>query len=573
MPAQRKAYPRSIVGKGRKLQGLHDRAVQLLHGGKLHAFPTRFWLAVAILLAAPALVLAQQTRNVAPRITAAVDASSRVTIPQSKHPLAQPAFDAGPLDGTTPMQRMILVLGESSEQAHDLTTFLDSQQTQGSPDYHNWLTPDQFGQRFGPAPQDIQVVTSWLQQQGFTVGSVARSGRWIEFSGTSAQVEAAFQTQMRRYLVNGEAHVANASNISIPAALTPVVRGVASLHNFFSKPMHVQGAFVRRTTNGTYAPLDGETDLTIGHAISPADFATIYDVPNSLLSPAPGTVLNGTGETIAIVARTDINPQDVADFRTVTGLPAVTASNPNFILNGEDPGIWSLGDQVETTLDTEWSGAVAPAATIDVVISEPTLIEDGVDLSSIYIVDHNLAPIISVSFGGCEALAGSGAGSESSFFNSLWQQAAAQGISVFVAAGDDGAAGCDPNGPVLPPGASGGVGISALSSPWYDTAVGGTEFNESITTTNFWNPVNATNLQSVLGYIPEMVWNDSCSTGCEEGFDSLEAGGGGVSLLYATPPYQTLKVSGLQATLSPFAVSGVTPRAVPDVPPGSFSQS
>ena len=565
MPAQRKACPRSTVGKGRKFKGLHHRAVQLLHRGKLHAFSPRFCLAVAILLAVPTLVLAQQTSNVAPRITAAVDISSRVTIPQSKHPLAQPAFDVGPLDGTTPIQRMILVLGVSPEQGHELTTFLDSQQTQGSPDYHNWLTPDQFGQRFGPAPQDIQVVTGWLQQQGFTVGSVARSGRWIEFSGTSAQVEAAFQTQMRHYLVNGEAHVANASNISIPAALAPVVRGVASLHNFFSKPMHVQGAFVRRTTNGTYAPLGGETNLSIGHGVSPADFAKIYDVPNSLLSPAPGTVLNGTGETIAIVARTDINSQDVADFRTVTGLPAATPSNPNFILNGEDPGISSLDEQVEATLDTEWSGAVAPAATIDVVISQSTLIEDGVDLSSIYIVDHNLAPIMSVSFAVCEALTGSGAGSESSFFNSLWQQASAQGISVFVATGDDGAAGCDPNAPALAPGASGGVGINALSSPWYDTAVGGTEFNESITATNFWNAVNATNLESVLGYIPEKVWNDSCSTGCDGGLDSLEAGGGGVSLLYATPPYQTLNVSGLQTTLSPFAVSGVTPRAVPDL--------
>jgi hypothetical protein len=518
-----------------------------------------------MLVAGPTLILAQQPSNVAGRITAAVDNSSRVTIPQSKHPLAQPSFEAGPVDGTTPMQRMILVLGVSPEQGHNLTTFLDSQQTQGSADYHNWLTPDQFGQRFGAAPQDIQLVTRWLQQQGFTVGSIARSRRWIEFSGTSAQVEAAFQTQMRHYLVNGETHVANATNISIPAALAPVVLGVASLHNFFSKPMHVQGAFVRRTTSGTYAPLSGETNLSTGHGVSPADFARIYDVPNSLLSPAPATVLNGTGASIAIVARTDINPQDVADFRAVSGLPAPTLSNPNFILNGEDPGILSADDQVETTLDTEWSGAVAPAATINVVISKPTLIEDGVDLSSIYIVDNNVAPIMSISFGACEAALGLGPGSESAFFNSLWQQASAQGISVFVSSGDDGAAGCDANGAAFAPGASGGVGVSALSSPWYDTAVGGTEFNESITATNFWNPTNLTNLQSAIGYIPEKVWNDSCSTGCDGGLDSLEAGGGGVSALYPTPPYQTLNVSGLQTALSPFAVSGVTPRGVPDI--------
>jgi hypothetical protein len=538
--------------------------VQFPNSGRAPASPSRIWLAVVILLAAPTLALAQQANNVQPQITAAVDSLLRVTIPQSKHPLAQPGFDAGPLDGTTPMQHMILVLGVSLEQDRQLTTFLDSQQTPGSPDYHNWITPDQFGQRFGPAPQDIQTVTGWLQQQGFTVDSVARSGRWIEFSGTSAQVEAAFQTQMRHYQVNGEAHVANASNISLPAALAPVVRGVASLHNFFSKPMIVlRDGLVRRMGDGTYATVSGDTNLGAGHGVSPADFAKIYDVPNLLLSPAPTTVLNGTGQTIAIVARTDIRTQDVTDFRTVTGLGA---ASPTYIINGEDPGIADSGDQGETTLDTEWTSAVAPGATIDVVISGSTLIEDGVNLSSAYIVENNLAPIMSLSFGGCENSLGTGSGGENAFWNALWQQAAAQGISVFASSGDDGAAGCDPNEPVPSPGATGGLGISGVSSPWYVTAVGGTEFNESIApSTNFWNASNGTNLESAAGYMPEKVWNESCSA-CKSGnLDSLVAGGGGVSIIYTAPPYQTLNVTGLQATLSQFAKSGVNPRGVPDV--------
>ncbi|MGD0957422.1 MAG: Ig-like domain repeat protein [Candidatus Acidiferrales bacterium] len=532
-------------------------------------------LAAAILFLLPSLTPAQIS-NIQPRITAAIDDSTRVTIPHSTHPLALPAFDTGRLDGSTSLERMILVLGVPTDQDHQLRTFLDSQQTQGSPDYHRWLTPDEFGQQFGPAPQDIQTVSAWLRQQGFTVGEVARGGRWIEFSGTSAQVESAFQTQMHTYQVNGEAHVANSSDISIPAALAPVVRGIASLHNFFKQPLHIQGPLVQRMADGTYAPANSDSTLSNGtHGLAPADFAKIYDVPNSLLSPAPAIVLNGTGETIAIVARSDINTQDVADFHTVFGLPAVA---PTFILNGTDPGIASSDDQVETTLDTEWSGAVAPGATIDVVISGSTLIVDGVDLSAAYIVDQNLAPIMSVSFGTCEANLGGAGSGENIFLEALWQQAAAQGISVFIASGDTGAAGCDPNAPAPEPGAQEGVGVSGVASTPFDTAVGGLEFNETgagenpppnppTTNATFWSATNGTNRESALGYIPEMVWNDSCNTGCEEGEDSLEAGGGGVSLLYATPSYQTLGVAGLATTLNAFTLPGSTlhPRGVPDV--------
>ena len=533
-------------------------------------------LAAAVLIFLP-LVTLGQTSSVQPRITAAVNNSSRVPIPHSVHPLAAAALDTGRLDGSTRMDRMMLVLGASAEQDHDLRTLLDSQQTQGSPDYHRWLTPDEFGQRFGVAPQDIQAVAGWLQQQGFAVGEIARGGRWIEFSGTVAQVENAFQTEMHSYLVNGESHVANSTDISIPAALSPVVRGVASLHNFFTKPMLVRGPIVQRLANGTYVPIGGDTNLTNGtHALSPSDFAQIYDVPNMLRDPAPVTVLNGTGETIAIVARSDINEQDVTDFRTVSGLLPTSASNPDYIINGEDPGIVAGNDPLETTLDTEWSGAVAPGATIDVVISGSTLIEDGVDLSAAYIVDRNLAPIMSVSFGSCEEFDGQVNG-DAGFLDALWQQASAQGISVFISTGDTGAAGCDANAPAPEPGAVGGVSISAVASTPFDTAVGGLEFNETgagetpppnpaTSNATFWNATNQSNLESALGYIPEKIWNDSC-TGCENGDDSLEAGGGGVSVLYSTPSYQTLGVTGLATTLNAFTLPDSTmhPRGVPDV--------
>jgi len=474
-------------------------------------YRSRLWLAVAFFLVAPVLTSAQSS-HVQPRITSVIDGTSRVTIPHSTHPLALPAFDVGALDGGTPMQRMILMLDGSPDQDYQLSVLLDSQQTQGSPDYHRWLTPDEFGQQFGPSPQDIQLVLGWLQQQGFSVDRVAQSGRWIEFSGTSAQVETAFQTQMRHYQVRGEAHVANSTDISIPAALAPVVRGVVSLHNFFSKPMLSRYYGVQRNAQGKLAPVPPDDNLGGFHFLSPDDFAKIYDT-----APLLTAGINGTGETIAIVARSDVSPTDVQTFRTIFGLPANTT---NAIVDGADPGVDPGGDGVEAALDTEWSGAVAPDATIDVVASESTLISDGVDLSASYIVDHNLAPIMSASFGGCEADEGAlEAGNESFFVNALWQQAAAQGISVFVSTGDSGAASCDPDGPGTT-GAEGGAAISGLASTPFDTAVGGTEFNElgtgetpppATTEATFWSATNGAGFESALGYIPEKVWNDSCS--------------------------------------------------------------
>jgi hypothetical protein len=542
-------------------------------------YRSRLWLAVAFFLVAPVLTSAQSS-HVQPRITSVIDGTSRVTIPHSTHPLALPAFDVGALDGGTPMQRMILMLDGSPDQDYQLSVLLDSQQTQGSPDYHRWLTPDEFGQQFGPSPQDIQVVLGWLQQQGFSVDKVAQSGRWIEFSGTSAQVETAFQTQMRHYQVRGEAHVANSTDISIPAALAPVVRGVVSLHNFFSKPMLSRYYGVQRNAQGKLAPVPPDDNLGGFHFLSPDDFAKIYDT-----APLLTAGINGTGETIAIVARSDVSPTDVQTFRTIFGLPANTT---NAIVDGADPGVDPGGDGVEAALDTEWSGAVAPDATIDVVASESTLISDGVDLSASYIVDHNLAPIMSASFGGCEADEGAlEAGNESFFVNALWQQAAAQGISVFVSTGDSGAASCDPDGPGTT-GAEGGAAISGLASTPFDTAVGGTEFNElgtgetpppATTEATFWSATNGAGFESALGYIPEKVWNDSCSpttfgSPCDssgnpiDGMFELAAGGGGVSMIYQTPSYQTLTITGLQTALSPFFISGSTtihPRGIPDV--------
>jgi hypothetical protein len=451
------------------------------------------------------------------------------------------------MDPGLPIERMLLVLSPSDEQEHQLRTLLDSQQTKGSPDYHQWLTPEAFGQRFGPSPQDIQQVTGWLEQQGFSVASIAKSGRWIEFSGTAGQVQTAFHTQMRNYQVEGKMHFANASDISIPAALSQVVRGV-SLHNFFSKPMHQRLGTARRTQDGRYVRVNPDGTFNGGtvHALAPGDFAIIYN-----LTPLYAASLNGSGQTIALVGRSNIDPIDINDFHTNFG-----PTGPiNVILNGPDPGLVP-GDQDEATLDVEWSSGVAPGATIDLVVS--AIVEssgtDGVDLSAAFIVDNNFAQVMSTSFGQCEKTMGV---AENAFWNNLWEQAAAQGISAMVSAGDSGAAGCDDPNSTL---ATGGAAVSGLASTPFNTAVGGTEFDESLAPggdATFWNTANSPTFVSVKGYIPEMVWNESCSVAsCGAANANLFAGSGGTSTIYATPSWQSATgIPGLN----------FTNRAIPDV--------
>ena len=274
----------------------------------------------------------------------------------------------------------------------------------------------------------MDVIANWLLDRGFRVNSVAEGRRSIEFSGTARQVEEAFQTEIHHYEVNGERHMANATDIAIPEALGPVVGGIVSLHDFPVHPLYHR--VVSPVSEGARAgSLSPAFNYSGGHAIGPYDFATIYDV-----AALWNLSYDGTGQTIAIPGHTNIKLSDVTAFRSYFGLPA---NNPQIILNGADPGIISADEETEADLDVEWSGAVAKGATVDFVVSKSSNSTDGVDLSDQYIVNKNLASAMSLSFGACEAQLGSAG---NAFYNSLWSQAAAQGISVFVAAGDTGSA-------------------------------------------------------------------------------------------------------------------------------------
>jgi hypothetical protein len=491
-----------------------------------------------------------QAPPVPARITQAIDETQLVRLKGNVHPLARPEFDQGAVPDFTPMNRMLVVLQRSPEQEAALQTLLGEQQAKDSPNYHNWLTPQQFGAQFGPADADIQTVTDWLTRRGFQGIKVAAGKTIIEFSGTAGQVRSAFQTEIRHYLVNGKIRQANSADPQIPAALTPVVAGIVTLHNFPRKSMKRDVGPFTQSKDGIVKPLFttssgcGSGGSSPCYVLGPADFAKIYNVPNGIngAPPTPPGLLDGTGVTIALVADSNINPQDVIDFRALFGLPA-TFTPANVILDGPDPGL--NGDEGEADLDVQTAGMVAPGATINLVVSEDTLTAAGIDLSALYIVDNNIASVLSESFGACEAALVNGG---NAFYNAIWEQAAAQGISVMVSAGDNASAGCDDFNTATT--ASRGLAVSGIASTPFNVAVGGTDFDDAgkQTTGGFWSTSNTSGTrESAQGYIPEIPWNDSCAatatssnlnTVCATA-NNIVGGSGGPSSIYAKPPFQS----------------------------------
>jgi hypothetical protein len=458
-----------------------------------------------ILTSFPAL--AQSSGQQSPRITQRVDEQTRVTLKGNTHPLAVFRNDRGPAPDTLSMNRMLLVLQRSPAQEAALKDFMDQQHSNSSENYQKWLTPEQFGAQYGPSDADIQTVSQWLQSHGFSVNRVAAGRMLIEFSGTAAQVREAFKTEIHKFVANGEEHWANASDPQIPAALAPVVVGVNTLHNFHKKPMsRVLGVFSRSKATGIVTPQFSFNGCGAQpcNALGPTDFATIYNI---LPLWNLGTPIDGTGQTIAIVGDSEINLQDVQKFRTLFGLPNSAVNVPTIIIDGPDPGF--NGDEIEGDLDVEWSGSIAKNAKILFVIAQNTETAAGIDLAAEHIVDNNLAPVMSESFGACEAFLGT---TGNLFYKTLWEQAAAQGITVIISSGDSGSAGCD--APADFSAAVNGFNVNGIASTPNNIAAGGTDFDSSVPNyqTTYWaNSNNPVTGLSALQYIPEITWNDSCA--------------------------------------------------------------
>ena len=432
------------------------------------------------------------------RITRPVDNAQRASFTGEIHPRATSDTDRGPVARSLTLDYVTLSLAQSAAQQVDLDQLLIEQQTPGSPNYHRWLTPEEYADRFGVSEDDLKLIVGWLEGQGLTIRGLAKGRNWIAVSGNAAQMERAFQTQLRNYLVDNDVHFANSTEPSVPAAVKPLVRGIHGLHDFRLKPSQRPGA----------GSVPNYTSASGNHYLAPNDIATIYNV-----NPLYAAGMDGSGQKLVVVGQTQINLSDIQFFRTRFGLPP---NDPQIILvpNTRDPGITS-GDLAEAHLDIEWSGAVARAATIIYVYSSDVF--DSVQ----YAIDQNLAPVMSMSYGLCEL---ANLYSDALMIQAMARQGNAQGMTWFSASGDSGAADCNSS-------RNPGLAVDMPASIPEITGVGGTEFNEGAG--QYWAASNDGTGASVKSYIPEIAWNSSALEG------TPAATGGGASVYFVRPSWQT----------------------------------
>jgi hypothetical protein len=484
----------------------------------------------------------------APRVQDFVDESRRVVLGGNVHPLlpggiaepgltgragAQHIVDLGVVEDSFPAGRLLLLLHRSTEQETALEEFIRNAHSAGNPAFHQWLKPEEFGRIYGPADSDVAAVEAWLESHGLTVTKVHTGRVAIEFTGTAGQVREAFQTEIHRYLVEGEAHLASANEPTIPAALAPVIGGLTRTNDFKPQPQLKvlgQAQFSPRTHHATPQWSD-PAGSGVSYLVAPGDFATQYDI-----GPVYQAGINGAGQSIAIISASNVDLSLVQAYQKLFALPA---NLPQVVVDGADPG--QNDAATEAYLDIELAGAVAPGAKVVLYTSAGTALADGLQLAAYRAVEDDLAGVISVSYGECEAQLGQGG---NALWNALWQQAAAQGQTVFVSAGDGGSAGCD-NFDVQQVAYS-GLAVNGIASTPYNVAVGGTDFYYSqyaagatavqAQLAGYWSGATASPAVSLKRAIPEQAWNDEFGSNLADSGNpanlssqTIVAGGGGAS--------------------------------------------
>jgi hypothetical protein len=468
------------------------------------------------------------------RITGPIDSSLTIPLAKSLHPQAQSQYDLGPVDPSMKLSYVTLLMAPSPSQQKDLDQLLEQQQDRSSPFYHQWLTPQQFADRFGLSQNDLNKVTAWLLSEGFQVLSVGGGRNSVSISGTAGQVQHAFGTEIHRYKVSGEEHFANSTPLMMPAALSGIVRSVMGVHSFLPRPASQRRGSAGMRNGG---PDYYDANFIFPNFLAPGDLATIYDItPLYTASPTP---IDGTGQKLAIVGQTDVYLADINDFRSGFGLNPIpttgagscttnaggivvspcNTTNFQYVLVGTDPGtVYGCGDIGESDLDIEWSGAVARNAQIVFVNSPVTygancafLGGGGVNASLSAVINPPsgppLAPVVSVSYGACEFEAGD--------LETLLQQGNAEGVTIVNSSGDAGSATCDRNPPNLTrpfnP-AINGLAVSYPASSPEVTGVGGTAISLADDSypnlSTFWNTTIGANGGTAVSYIPEIAWND-----------------------------------------------------------------
>jgi subtilase family serine protease len=435
-----------------------------------------------------------------------IDEARVVALAGNTRPEATIQNDRGMVADNFPLDHMQLQLKRSPEREAALNQYIDDLHNAQSPNFHKWLTPDQFAEHYGVAQEDVATVTGWLKSHGFTVHGVQASGLVVDFSGTAGQVRDAYHTEIHNLEVDGGRHFANMSNPQIPSALEPVVAGIVSLHNFHPKALLVP--------KGQY------TTTTGYHALVPGDIATIYN-----LNPLFAAGYSGRGQSIMVLEDTYLySTGDWTVFRKTFGLTrpypygtlsqvsptgSVTCTNPGFQGSSSQPG---YGDDGEAILDVEWATAAAPNAAIILAACADTSTTFGGLIALQNTLNGpaaNLPSVVSISYGEAEASNGAAANSA---YSTAYQQAVAEGVSIFVSSGDEGAASADANALY----STHGIGVSGFTSTPYNVSVGGTDFGnvpDGVSDSIYWNATNTSTYGSALSYIQEVPWNDSCAGG------------------------------------------------------------
>jgi hypothetical protein len=458
-------------------------------------------------------------------------------------PVRPSEIDLGPAPRDLPAGRVLLFLNRTPEKQAELDALVREQNDASSPRFHGFLTPAEAGRQFGLPDAALVPLTAWLAANGLPVKRILSSRLAVEVSGSVPQLEAAFQTSIHAFASAADPGVVQYANVTparIPEEFGALVKGI-SLSNLALRPLnHSLGRFTMESSADPRAkPLynipNGIPCAPTGvcYGLVPGDVATIYDT-----KPLLAAGIDGTGVTIGIVGTTNIDLPTIQRFRTLF-LPKYAATNlPNVIVDGTDPGLQDL-DPTESYIDVETAGSVAPNATINFYTAANSYFTNGLLLALARAVEDNAVSVLSVSYGACEAYLGS----YNSTYRDLYEEAAAQGITVVASSGDRGAADCDPppntsvSGPYQ---AMNGLGVNGLASTPYNIAVGGTDFlyPANATAANFnqyWNSATATAINnnadwsSARGYVPEKPWDDSDPVLDQVDVGQFVGGGGGES--------------------------------------------
>lgn len=457
-----------------------------------------------------------------PRLKGNITEASRIVLPNSRTPRVRAAQDLGAVSPDTTVTGITLVFKRSAAQEATLKDLLAAQQNIASPLYHHWLTPETFAARFGIADQDITTAETWLVSRGFHIENVARSRDRITFSGTAAQVQAAFGTDLHHYQTEGELHFAPTSDLTLPAELASVTAAVLHLSDFRPKP-NIKALETHPQPNYT-------TLSTQAHYLTPKDIATMYNL-NALYQKG----FYGVGQGLAIVGQSFVNRSDIGTFLTNLSIGSMGGGISTVLVPGSGVEAISPMDESESDIDLEYSSGIASGANVFFVYVGANQNYGVFDALS-FAITENIAPVVSISYSTCEPLLSP---TELDQSNALFEEAASQGQTLVAATGDSGSTACAPytSSQGVTTAQQQALSVNFPASSPYFTAVGGTQMAAGTFTagsSSYWTSAGTYDADSsLLSYVPELAWNEGSAS------NGILAGGGGSSAYFLRPTWQT----------------------------------